>query len=96
MVVTHSRLYSWDFGGYDVKDRELYLLPGEYVLVEVKLDLLVGNVDAELLERILLEVLEAKDVQDANVQTLVLLLPGRGQRKKESQKRIYYESPLLL
>lgn len=36
------------------------------MLVEVKLDLLVGDVDAELLERVLLEVLEAEDVQDAD------------------------------
>lgn len=52
-----------------------YLFPSEYVLVEVKLDLLVGDVDAELLERVLLEVLEAEHVQDADVQALVIL-PG--------------------
>ena len=53
-----------------------HLLPGEYVLVEVKLDLLVGDVDAELLERVLLEVLETEDVQDADVQALVVFPAG--------------------
>lgn len=43
------------------------------MLVEVELDLLVGNVDAELFEGVLLEVLKAKDVQDADVQALVIL-----------------------
>lgn len=46
------------------------------MLVEVKLDLLVGDVDAELLEGVLLEVLEAEDVQDADVQALVVLSGG--------------------
>lgn len=43
------------------------------MLVEVKLDLLIGDVDAELLERVLLEVLKTEDVQDADVQALVIL-----------------------
>lgn len=43
------------------------------MLVEVKLDLLVGNVDAELLERVLLEVFKTKYVQDADVKALVVL-----------------------
>ena len=46
------------------------------MLVEVELDLLVGDVDAQLLERVLLEVLEAEDVQDADVQAFVLLSGG--------------------
>lgn len=50
-----------------------YLLPGEDVLVEVELDLLIGDVDAELLERVPLKVLKAEDVQDPDVQTLVVL-----------------------
>lgn len=50
---------------------EHYLFPSEYVLVEVELDLLVGNVDAELLKRVFLEVLKTEDVQDANVQAFV-------------------------
>lgn len=37
------------------------------MLVEVKLDLFVGDVDAQLLKRVLLEVLEAKDVQDSHI-----------------------------
>lgn len=43
------------------------------MLVEVKLDLLVGNVDAELLEGVLLEVFKTKYVQDADVKALVVL-----------------------
>ncbi len=35
-------------------------------LVEVELQLLVGYVDAELLEAVLLEVLEARDVEDSD------------------------------
>lgn len=51
----------------------MYLLPGEDVLVEVELDLLIGDVDAELLKRVPLKVFKAEDVQDADVQTLVFL-----------------------
>lgn len=61
-------------------DVGLHLFPSEYVLVEVKLDLLIGDVDAKLLEGVLLEVLEAEDVQDADVQALVFL--SGGERKK--------------
>lgn len=50
-----------------------YLLPGEDVLVEVKLDLFVGYVDAELLERVSFKVLKAKDVQDTDVKTLLFI-----------------------
>lgn len=57
----------------------LYLFPSEYVLVEVKLDLLIGDVDAELLERVLLEVLKTEYVQDANVQALVILSGGENE-----------------
>ena len=35
---------------------------------EVLLELLVGVVDAQLLEQVLVEHLEAKDVEDANVE----------------------------
>lgn len=52
---------------------EFYLFPRKDVLVEVKLDLLVGNVDAELLKGVLLEVFKTKDVQDADVEALVIL-----------------------
>lgn len=51
----------------------MYLLPGEDVLVKVELDLLIGDVDAELLKRVPLKVFKAEDVQDADVQTLVFL-----------------------
>ena len=40
--------------------------PGEDLLVEVELYLLVSNVNTQLLERIGLEVLEAEDVKNAN------------------------------
>mmetsp|Transcript_6645 Transcript_6645/g.16124 ORF Transcript_6645/g.16124 Transcript_6645/m.16124 type:complete len:339 (-) Transcript_6645:610-1626(-) len=42
------------------------LLLAEDLRVEVRLQLLVGEVDAELLERVDLELLEAKNVEDAN------------------------------
>lgn len=51
----------------------MYLLPGEDVLVKVELDLLIGDVDAELLKRVPLKVFKAEDVQDADVQALVFL-----------------------
>ena len=51
------------------------------MLVEVKLDLLVGDVDAQLLERVLLEVLKTKDVQNADVQALVVLSGGDRKEK---------------
>lgn len=51
------------------------------MLVEVKLDLLIGDVDAELLERVLLEVLKTEDVQDADVQALVILSGGEKSEK---------------
>lgn len=45
----------------------IYLLfPCEYVLIEVVLNLLVGDIDAYLLERILGEILKAEDVQQAD------------------------------
>ncbi len=47
-----------------------YLLQLEDVLVEVMLQRLVGEVDAELLEAVVLVVLEAEDVQHADGQDL--------------------------
>ena len=41
------------------------------MLVEVVLNLFVGNVDAQLLEGVDLEVLKAKDVKDPNCETLI-------------------------
>lgn len=51
------------------------------MLVEVELDLLVGDVDAQLLERVPLEVLKAENIQDADVQALVLLSGGGRKRR---------------
>lgn len=45
----------------------MYLFPGEDVLVEVELDLLIGDVDAELLKRVPLKVFKAKHVQNTDV-----------------------------
>lgn len=49
------------------------------MLIEVELNLLVGDVDAELLEGVALEVFEAEDVQDADVLFFVFL-PENGTR----------------
>lgn len=43
------------------------------MLVEVVLDLLVGDVNAELLERVLREILEAEDVEQTDGQGLVVM-----------------------
>lgn len=43
------------------------------MLVEVELDLLVGDVDAQLLKGVFLEVFKTKDVQDADVKAFVIL-----------------------
>ena len=48
-----------------------YLLPGEHILVEVKLELLVSNIDAELLKRIVLAILESKNVKNTNTVQLL-------------------------
>ena len=58
------------------RGRRSYLLPGEDVLVEVELDLLVGDVDAQLLEGVPLEVLKAEDVKDPDVEAVVPLAGG--------------------
>lgn len=47
-----------------------YLLQIEDVVVEVKLQLLVGVVDAKLLKAVVFKVLEAKNVQDSDGQAL--------------------------
>jgi hypothetical protein len=49
-----------------MQDRSRHLLALEDVLVELLLQALVGQVDAQLLEAVLLEGLEAVDVQDAD------------------------------
>ena len=40
---------------------------GRFLTIEKVLELLVGKVDAKLLQAVLLEVLEPKDVQDPNI-----------------------------
>ena len=49
-----------------------YLLHGEYLMVEVALELLVGQVDAKLFETVHLKVLKAKDVQNAHSELVVV------------------------
>ncbi len=44
----------------------VHLLPFEQMLVELLLQALIGQVDTQLLEAVLLEALKAIDVQDAN------------------------------
>ena len=53
-------------------------VPFEYALVVVTLQLLIGQVDAELLEGVLLEVLEPKDVQQPD--PVPPLVCGRGRQ----------------
>ena len=50
---------------------ETDLLPGKDVLVEVILDLLIGNVDTQLLKGILLKILKAKDIKYSNGEALI-------------------------
>lgn len=56
------------------------------MLVEVKLDLLVCDVDAQLLKRVLLEVLKSKDVQDSHIHAALCSTSKRG--KKGTNKLI--------
>jgi hypothetical protein len=46
------------------------LFPREDVLIEVVLDLLIGNIDTKLLERILGKILKAENVQKTDCQRL--------------------------
>ena len=50
----------------DILDGVLLPLPAEDELVEVVVHLLVGRVDAQLLQRVVRQVFEAEDVQDAD------------------------------
>ena len=47
------------------------------MLVEVVLDLLVGDVDADLLERVDREVLEAEDVEQTDHQAVLSVSTGK-------------------
>lgn len=63
--------------------RETHLFEGKYVLVEVKLDLLVCDVDAQLFKRVLFEILKSKDVQDSHIHAA---LRGTSKEKKGTNK----------
>ena len=52
--------------GGQQKGSGLHLLPLEDMLVELLLQALIGQVDAQLLKAVLLEALKPVDVQDAN------------------------------
>lgn len=56
----------------------LLLLQLEYMLNEELLEVLVGVIDAELLEAVVIEVLEAEDVQHAYSTPGVVLRPVYG------------------
>jgi hypothetical protein len=66
-------------------------LLAEDVCVELLLELLVGEVDAELLERVRLEVLEAEDVEDADERGGLLPLRLRRAREKREHGRGWRE-----
>lgn len=55
------------------------------MLVEIKLDLLICDVDAQLFERVLLEVLKSKDVQDSHIHAT---LCGTSKEKRGTNKLI--------
>ena len=44
-----------------------HLLPCKYMLIEVELQLLISHVNAQLLKRVLLEILKPKYVQNGDV-----------------------------
>lgn len=49
-----------------------YLFPRKDMLIEVELNLFIGNVDTELFKRIFFEILKAKDIKNSNVQTVII------------------------
>lgn len=53
------------------------------MLVEVKLDLLVCDVDAQLFKRVLFEIFESEDVQDSDIHAT---LRGTSKEKKGTDK----------
>lgn len=65
--------------------KETHLFQGKYVLVEIKLDLLICNVDAQLLKWVLLEVFKPKDVQDSHIHAA---LSGTSKKKRGTNKLI--------
>lgn len=48
-----------------------YLFPCKDMLIEVELNLLVGNVDTELFERISFEIFKTKDIKNSNIQSFI-------------------------
>lgn len=54
--------------------RETYQFPRENLLVEVELDLFVGDVYTKLFKRIPFEILKAKNVQNPNP---VIIIPAK-------------------
>lgn len=42
------------------------------MLIEVELNLFIGNVDTELFKRVFFEILKAKDIKNSNVQTIII------------------------
>ena len=64
-----------------------HLFESEYVLVEVELDLLVCDIDAQLFKRVLFEVLKSKDVQDSHIHAAL-----RGTSKEKKGDKQTYSS----
>lgn len=60
-----------------------HLFPGEHVLVEIKLNLFICNVNAQLLKGIFFEIFKAKYIQNANAQ-FITIATGK-------LKRYYFE-----
>lgn len=57
------------------------------MLVEVKLDLLVCDVDAQLFKGVALEVFKSKDVQDSHVHAA---LCGTSKERKRGQTHLFF------
>lgn len=64
---------------------QTHLFEGKYVLVEVKLNLLVCDIDAQLFKGVLLEVFKSKDVQDSHIHAA---LCGTSKEEKGTNKLI--------
>lgn len=64
---------------------QTHLFEGKYMLVEVKLYLLVCDVDAQLFKRVFLEVFKSKDVQDSHIHAT---LSGTSKEEKGTNKII--------
>ena len=67
MVTLCAHAYSQRKHSFKIKDL-IYLLPGKYMLVEVKLQLFIGDVNAQLFKGVDTEVFKAEDVKNANVE----------------------------